>query len=436
MLDLTIERLAHGGDAISHAPDGRTVFVSGACPGDRVLAEVTEDKPRFIRAETKEVLEASANRVKPPCPYFGVCGGCSWQHISYSRQLTAKRDALVDALERIGHIADAESIVAPTVPSPREYGYRNKVEFVTDSSSGRLALGFHRAGSSEVVPVERCLLLPPALERTPKALGGALGFIAGRSEFEIERVGVRAARHTKDVEIALWTTPSAFPRAIAAKTLGQAVKNSSVVRVLVKTSEHARSVSRVEVLSGNGFWKERLGGHSYAISAPSFFQVNTEAAEKLVACAIDALACDGTDRVLDLFAGAGTFTLPIAELAGEVVAIESAGSAVRDLRRNLESAQLWADVIGGDATREIEQIGHCDLVLVDPPRTGLTPGIVKALEGMHPRGIVYVSCDPATLARDAASLQEAGFRLTAATPIDLFPQTYHVETVARFDRQD
>lgn len=436
MLDLTIERLAHGGDAISHAPDGRTVFVSGACPGDRVLAQVTEDRPRFIRAVTKEVLEASADRVKPPCVYFGVCGGCSWQHIAYSRQLAAKRDAVVDALERIGRIADAESIVAQTVPSPREYGYRNKVELVTDSSSGRLVLGFHRAGSSEVVPIDRCLLLPPSLERAPKALGGALGFIAGRSELEIERVGIRVARHTRDVEIALWTAPSGFPRAIAAKTLGQALKNTSVVRVLVKTSEHARSVSRVEVLSGNGFWRERLGGHSYAISAPSFFQVNTETAEKLVALAMDALGCDGTDRVLDLFAGAGTFTLPVAEVAGEVVAIESAGSAVRDLRRNLESAQMWADVIGGDATREIEQIGHCDLVLVDPPRTGLTTGIVDALSEMRPRAIVYVSCDPATLARDASSLTEKGFRLTAATPVDLFPQTYHVETVARFELQD
>jgi 23S rRNA (uracil1939-C5)-methyltransferase len=170
------------------------------------------------------------------------------------------------------------------------------------------------------------------------------------------------------------------------------------------------------------------------ISAPSFFQVNTRAAESLVSLALAELGADGSDRVLDLFAGAGTFTLPLAEKAGEVVAVESASSAVRDLRRNLEDEELWADVIGGDAGRELPAIGHVDLALVDPPRSGLHAETVDALVRTTARRIAYVSCDPATLARDAAALAGHGYSLSRATPIDLFPQTYHVETLALFER--
>lgn len=434
MLELNIERLAYGGDAIGHLEDGRTVFVRGGCPGDRVSVEIVEDRGRFVRARTIEVLEASASRVSPPCPYFGLCGGCTWQHISAEAQREAKRDAVVDALHRIGHLPDVEPRVTATVAPGPEYGYRNKIELVADPAARRLELGYHRAASDEVVPIDTCLLLPSRAAKAPRALSGALRYLAGESDLKLRRVSIRVATFTKDLEVAVWTEPGPFPRAAAAKLVASALPNSSLVRVLIKGSDKERRIAGVEVLSGKGAWRERLGGTTYTLSAPSFFQVNTRAAEDLVRLVLQAIDVDGTDRVLDLYAGAGTFTLPLADVAGEVVAVEAASSAVRDLRRNLENAAVWADVVGGDAAREIAALGRFDAVVVDPPRAGLDAAVIAALGAAKPRVIAYVSCDPATLARDAARLAEAGFTLTDATPVDLFPQTYHVETVARFER--
>lgn len=433
MIEVDIESLAYGGDGIGRLPDGRTVFVSGAVAGDRLAITVTEDRERFVRASILEVTSPSTDRITPPCPYFTACGGCTWQHVARSAQLIAKRDAVVDALARIGHIPNASDVVADTLSPGPEYGYRNKVELLNDPTSPRPLLGFHRSRSDELIPVDECLLLPKRLRKAPKALGGALRYLAGSSDLGLKRVAVRCAANTRDVEIALWTEPGPFPRAAAARTLGPALPSSSLVRVLTKGSAKERRVSGVEVLAGKGHWKERLAGFSYAVSAPSFFQVNTAGAEELIRLVLAALEPDGTDRVLDLYAGAGTFTLPLAARAAEVVCVESASSAVRDLRRNLEANDSWAEVVGGDAAREIAGLGRFDLVVVDPPRAGLDAAVIDALAVARPRAIAYVSCDPATLARDASRLREVGFTLTLATPVDLFPQTFHIETVARFE---
>jgi 23S rRNA (uracil1939-C5)-methyltransferase len=432
--ELRIESLAYGGDAVAHLADGRAVFVPAACPGDLVDAEIVEDHGSFVRAEVRGIVIPSPDRVAPPCPYFGVCGGCSWQHVSAQAQLSAKRQAVVDALTRIGHVANAEKIVVPAVASPREYGYRNKIELVARTDASGLRLGYHRARSDELVAVESCLLLPPKYRNAPKALSGALRYLSGGQDLGVKRVALRVATNTRDAEIALWTEPGPFPRKATSTTLGRALTTTSIVRVLTKGLEKERAVSGVEVLSGNGNWRERLGGRTMMVSAPSFFQVNTLAAELLVSLALDAIGADGSDRVVDLYAGAGTFTLPLAEIAGQVVAVEAAGSAVRDLRRNLEENQLWAEVIGGDAFRELREIGRADALLVDPPRTGLAPGAIEAIALTRARRLAYVSCDPATLARDTKTLAEAEYRLVSATPVDLFPQTYHVETIAKFVR--
>ncbi len=193
------------------------------------------------------------------------------------------------------------------------------------------------------------------------------------------------------------------------------------------------AASAVEVLAGKGYWREKLAGHVFSVSAPSFFQVNTTTAEILVTRVLKEISADGSDAVLDVYAGAGTFTLALAEIAGEVVSVEGAGSAVRDLRRNLENARLGADVEPGDVARVLCGLGRFDAVLVDPPRTGLDDVVRLAIAERGARRIVYASCDPATLARDAKALTGLGYRLVAAQPVDMFPQTHHVETVATFD---
>lgn len=428
---LHIDRLAYGGDGVARLADGRVAFVRGAAPDEEVRAAVVEEHPRFVRAVVSEVIAASSSRVQPPCPYFGKCGGCQWQHVDYSAQVESKRDAVVDALERIGSVTHARDLVRDPIASPLTFGYRNKVELsVTDSD--RLELGFARAGNDEVIEIERCLLLPKRVDKAPRSAAGALRYLQGASNLGIRRVGIRVAQNTKDLEVAIWTAPSPFPRRMAAETLQSALKTSSVVRVIAK--EAPRRGTSIEVLGGRGNWRERLAGFTFAISATSFFQVNTGVAELMVQAAVDALDPDLGDRVLDLFAGAGTFTLPLAERSDDVVAVEAEGSAVRDLRRNLERTGLFAEVIGGDAARELPQLGDFDLALVDPPRAGIATDALDALAATGARRIVYVSCDPPTLARDVARLSGQGYTLRWAQPFDLFPQTWHVETLALLER--
>jgi 23S rRNA (uracil1939-C5)-methyltransferase len=432
ILTLAIESLAFGGDAVAHAGDGRTVFVAGAVPGDAVAAEVVEDHGRFLRARLVEVLEASEERRTPPCPYFGECGGCQWQHVSHACQVESKRRAVADALTRIGGIEDPR--VLDVVVAGQAYGYRNRTELTADSDArGGLVLGFAAAGTSRTVPIDRCMLMPERVRSHPKALAGALRYLSRGRSLDLLRVAVRSAANTSDVSVDLWAETGPFPRSAAARTLASAARFDTLTRVLVKGPVKARDVSGVEVLAGKGHLRERLAGFDFRVSAPSFFQVNTAVAERMVALVLEETGATGDDVVLDVYAGVGTFTLPLAAASGEVIAIESSGHAIRDLRANLETADLDAEIAPGDASRALADVGDADLAVVDPPRGGLSPDALDALASCGPRRIVYVSCDPTTLARDAARLRARGYGFVRATPVDMFPQTYHVETVAVFD---
>lgn len=433
---LEIRSLANGGQGVGRLGDGRIAFVAGALPGDTVEVQFIEDKQRFVRARMERLAQPSPQRVTPPCPLAqaGKCGGCPWACLEYAQQLKWKRQLLVDALERIGGF-DASWLsetVAECVPSKRQWNYRNKVEFERGLDvAGRLTLGMHAQGGP-FVPLASCKLCNSKFEKAPKALTGALRYIAGDRDLGLERVGLRHSVRTGSVEVAIWTKTGKFPRATAAKVLSDAlpVKRPGISRVLLKGTAKERKVAGVESLAGRGFWSEELNGFSMALSAPSFFQVNTSQAERLAELVLEGLAPDGLDTVLDLYSGAGTFTLPLAQRARSVVAVEMAGSSVRDLRRNLEFNELYAEVVGGDAARELEQMGSVDKVVVDPPRSGLTPRALKGLVGVAPQAIAYVSCNPTTLARDLKELAAAGYGPCSITPVDLFPQTYHVETVA------
>lgn len=429
---VSIESLAHGGDAVSRLPDGRTVFVPYACPGDEVDVRVTEDHGRWVRAEIEQVVTPSADRVKAPCPYFGACGGCQWQHVAYERQLAAKRRVVVDSLTRIGRVA--EPVVEPTIASPAQYGYRNKIEMRVEKGPRGLIVGFTRAHTSEVLPIDACLLLPKRAQRLPKSLGGALRFLASRGAEGIVRASVRASQ-AGELAVDVWTAPGPFPRAAAARVLAESTGARTVTRTIVRGDAERRDIAGVEVYSGGGVWRERLGEDEYVLSAPSFFQVNTKAAELLRTLAVGVLDADGTMRVADLYAGAGTFTLPMARAAGEVVAVEASRYALSDLRRNLEEAELDADVVPGDAAYALGDLGHLDAALIDPPRAGLSEKAMRALESARIGKLVYVSCDPATLARDVARLSAAGYAPRRFVPVDLFPQTHHVETVALLERE-
>ena len=286
-----------------------------------------------------------------------------------------------------------------------------------------------RAHTNEVLPVDRCLLLPKRAAGLPKSLAGALRFLASRGAGNIARASLRVSARG-EIAVDVWTEPGPFPRAAATRVITESTRARTVTRTIIRGEIERRDISQVEVLAGPGYWSETLAGDHYVVSAPSFFQVNTPAAALLRDHALEMLAPDGTMRIADLFAGAGTFTLPLARAAGEVVAVEASRYALGDLRHNLDSAGLDADVVPGDAAYALPDLGRLDAALIDPPRSGLSEKVMRALESARIPRIVYVSCDPATLSRDVARFADFGYAARRFVPVDLFPQTYHLETVA------
>lgn len=433
---IDIERLGTDADAVGHLNNGKTVFIPLGCPGDKVEIEITKEQDRFARGFIANIIEPSPLRVAPRCTYFEECGGCDWQHVSYDYQLKAKRQSVVDALARIGKIEHADELVSACVASKHEYNYRNKIELAAHEVGSSLEIGFNKRKSDQLIKNESCPLFAKKFEKAPKALRGSLRFLLQNKNYApLLRIGIRAATNTSDCEVALYTPPGPFPRAQAVKIIRQALpKATSIVRVLLKGNAAERKVHKVEVLHGKGGIEEKLNGFTYHLSAPSFWQVNSRGAEVLVETVLDFLDVNGTDFVVDLYAGAGTFTLPLAARAESVAAVESYGPAVRDLRKNLERNDLYAEVIGGDAAREIAHFKHIDALVVDPPRSGLDKAVVDALLNLKGlQKIAYVSCNPSTLARDLEQLTKK-YTIAQVVPVDLFPQTNHVETVVLMSR--
>ncbi len=436
MEDVTIERMTYGAAGIGHLACGKAVFVEGVAPGDVASVEVVEDKARYAKARLVGLVQPGEHHREGFLPCSHACGGCPWAQIDYAEQMRQKRAVVVDALRRAGGLSaeEAERSVGEVQPSKHELSYRNKIEMgaVRSEATGQLDIGFFQEGTHELAQVDACPIAAKGIMKAPKALRGAIRFLERGNDLGIFRVGVRGSQRTGDVEIALWTESGAFPRAAAAKILQDTLKATSIVRI-VSEEGRSRLVKKVEVLKGKGCWEERLGEVGYLTSAPSFFQVNTRQAERLVELALEGLgeACDLDGAYgADLYSGGGTFTIPLALAGAETVAVESAGTSVRDLRRNAERAGVDVEVIGGDAARELPELGELDFLVVDPPRGGLAPGMVDAVAAAAPKAIAYVSCDPQTLARDIGLLRANGYELVRATPVDLFPQTYHIETVA------
>ena len=437
-MQLTVERMAYGPDAIARTTEGKTVFVTGAVAGDVVEATIDTEGPSFARAHVERIIEPSPNRIQPPCPFVGLCGGCPWGALRREDQLAAKSENLRSALARIGRFSadDIDRLVRPIRHTEDAWGYRNKIELAVREENGHVVLGMHGLDPDQIIRIDRCPLFEKAFPKALKSAAGALSYLGNSRDLSLERVGVRASRRTKALEVALWTPTGGFPRAHVARVLEDALKPTSIVRVMTKGERKARRVVKNELLAGQGSWTERIGSEVMCVSAPSFFQVNTAAAEILIELVMDALNPGEDDIACDLYCGAGTFTLPLARRCAWVSAVESYGPAVRDLRRNLERAGLDnVDAIGGDAVREFPA-DEVDVLVVDPPRAGLDPQAVELISDTSARDVAYVSCDPATLARDLARFAERDvFEPVTITPVDLFPETFHCETVVHLSRK-
>ena len=433
---LTIESMAYLGAGVARTDEGKALFVDGAIAGDLIRPLTVQNLPKHDRCMEFELIEPSPARVKAPCAYADACGGCPWQAMDYQEQLRWKRQSVVDALERIGRIPGSEALTSECVPSQEQWHYRNKIELEAFVKSGKLNLGMHKKQSDECVTIDECLLLPKPLMKLPSHLAGALNYSIKNERDMLTRVAIRSSTKTGSSELALFMLPSGINRPLVTKALESNADFSSLVRVIISGEVAERKVKKVEVLAGPGYWHEKLAGNQYKISASSFFQTNSGVAAAMVAHlteTINELNLDNNAAVADLYSGAGTFTLPLARCFDKVTAIESYGSSIRDLRRNLDEAGLAAQVIGGDVARELSSLNPVELAIIDPPRSGLKPEATKALLEWGPRHLIYLSCNPTTMARDIGMLAQ-DYQLVRATPFDQFPQSYHVEAMALLKR--
>jgi len=398
MIELEVSGIAHGGEAVGRL-EGKACFVDGAMPGERVRGEVVKDAGAWARVELAEVLAPSPQRVDPPCPLFGACGGCQWQFAAYPAQLEWKRSILAGQLAHLGRVQDPP--VRDTVAPGEPFRYRNRVDFRV--ASGRPA--FSRRRSHLLQPVDDCLLLHPALADLPARLGD-LGEATGITLRVAAATGARLAIVHGEV-----------PAQAADWGCG-----------VVSRQRH-----RLTPVIGPGHLVETVAGVPLRITGDAFFQTHTAGAEAMVALVEEALAPRDGETLLDAYAGGGLFGLTVGRRASRVIAVESSPLAAGDLRHNAGKAPVPVRVVEGKVEAVLPHLeGGWDVAVVDPPRTGLGEAGVQAVAAGRPRALAYVSCDPASLARDTRTLAAAGYRLDWAAPVDLFPQTFHIETVAAF----
>ncbi|HVF80059.1 MAG TPA: 23S rRNA (uracil(1939)-C(5))-methyltransferase RlmD [Solirubrobacteraceae bacterium] len=435
-LDLTIDALAYGGNGVARA-EGYVVFVSGAIPGDRVRAVITKRKRAYAEARTLEVLEPSPERIAPVADHPGA----PWQVLPYERQLAVKHEQVNDALIRIGHLEGYT--LDDIVPALQQWRYRNKLEYSFGTGDdGQLVCGFHAPGSwHEIVPISDCLL---ASERSNAAREQVLAWCHEQGLEALDRrthtgflrnLVVREGRRTGELQVRLVTGPGELD----GMSLAAAVDVAGLMWTRTDALAETTQGGVTEIVAGNKSLQEKLCELQFSISPHAFFQTNTEMAEVLYGIAAQHADLKGWERVYDLYCGIGTVGLSLAGRAGEIWGLEIVEQAVADAisnaRRNgVKNAKFFAGDVRLALRELVEQASRPDVVVVDPPRAGLSQKIVRRVIEASPKRIVYISCNPTTLAPNAAQLVEAGYALRRVTPVDMFPQTPHIECVAVLDR--
>ncbi len=435
-LELQVDSLAYGGAGVARS-DGYVVFVRGGVPGDTVRARVTKSKRSFAEADSVELLTSGPDRIQSTAPHPGA----PWQVLSYERQLAEKESQVRDALERIGGFTDPP--VQPIMAAEQRQGYRNKLEysFGTDAD-GELVLGFHRAGrwdliddvTSDVLASERV----DALRESVKAWCRAEGLSTWNRRDQsglLRNLVVREGRRTGRLQARLVTSPGDFQAdALAAEMAADSVLWTRASGVAETTRD-----GETRVLKGEEKLEEEISGLKLRISPDAFFQTNTEMAERLYGIAVELAAPTGRERVMDLFCGIGTIALVLALEAREVWGVELVEEAVADAIANarlngVDNAHFFAGDVRTAMRPLLERAGRPDVVVVDPPRAGLSQKIVRRILEAQAKRIVYVSCNPTTLAPNARQIVDAGYELRTVRPVDMFPQTPHIECVALLER--
>lgn len=431
--------IAAGGEAVGRDARNRAVFAPFGAPGDIAQVEIEEERATFARGQIQHLSEVSPLRVAPPCPFFRPaipaqsCGGCQIQHLNYQAQLNAKRDLVRDAFERIGKIQNAE--IGACIGSPREWNYRNKADFVVGTREQKPEIGFFAAQSHDLIDVDFCPLQIESNNRILQigreilARNPNWAFDAQSGRGAIRRLVARTSTDGKSLLVAVvnrvnWPDAREFARQMPEKT-------PSLVGVLMREMR-----GETKLIAGQNWLEETVGDLRLRATGDGFFQVNPFLTPILVETALGAENWNGL-KVLDLFCGVGLFALALARRGADVVGIEANRQAIQDAQFNARNNGLKAAFHAQAAEKSLGRFcsGELDAIFLDPPRAGAA-NCMEKIADLRPKSVVYVSCDPATLARDAKQLVARGFALQRAIPLDLFPQTAHVETVARFARRE
>jgi 23S rRNA (uracil1939-C5)-methyltransferase len=411
-LELTIEKMVYGGDGLARTSEG-AMLVAGALPGERVAVRPETRRRGVRRGELVQVLDASPDRVLPPCPYYGRCGGCQYQHISYERQAQVKREILVECLERIGKIR-LEAPIQFIAGEP--WHYRNRARLQVEQQASMFRVGYFELFSRRLCPVDHCPISSPAIGEVLGKLAQGVGascFPDGKAELEL------FASDSDRTLLATIYSAAAAPRQFGEKLMGAIPALESVC--------WRDETARREKTWGSGGISYHVGEFHYRVGHDSFFQTNRFLTGEMIRCAMGDL--QGT-RALDLYAGVGFFTIPLARHFQKVMAVEGHPASARDLASNIGVVYGQARSRQESVERFLaEESGPWDLIVVDPPRNGLPRAVREHVRRLRPARLVYVSCDPATLARDLGALTPSGYKIESIHFIDQFPQTFHLETV-------
>lgn len=427
------------GQGVAHV-EGCAVFVPNAIAGERVKIRIEKAQKTWAAGKIVELLEKSPHRVNRACPVAKLCGGCDFWHMDYEEETRLKAERVRTCLNRIGGEA-LESM--PILAAPACTGYRNKAQYPVSSKKGRAYAGFFRAGTHDVVENARCLILPEETDRVKNAVMDYVNQFRVSTYDEMTHTGllrhiyVRRGAVSGQILVCLAVNGEKIPKADALIARLQKIPGfTTLVLSVNKKKGNAVLGDTFITLFGPGYIEDTLCGLTFRLSPRSFYQVNHTQAQRLYETAISLAGITKDDTVLDLYCGVGTITLAMAHAAGRVIGVEVVPQAVEDAKDNakrngIENAEFFCGD-AGQAALALEEKGiRADVAVVDPPRKGLNADTIEALYRMQPRRIVYVSCDPATLARDVALLKERGYTLTSATAADLFPRCAHVETVCQ-----
>ncbi len=422
---IQIDRLGIYGEGVGRLDDGRTLFVDGALPGEIVEVRLYEEHARYARAEIVKILSVSPQRQKAPCPYFGKCGGCQLMHLDYLKQLEMKQQKVADALIRIGKL-NVE--VLPCIPSPLELGYRNKIQLPA-LPGDPMRLGLYAQSSHDLVEIDRCMihchLGDYVFQKVQEILKA--------SNVDIKHLLIKTSISTHQALVILVTSEKKPLFSIAEQILNAVPEVKGVVQNINPSTSNRVLGTTFHTLAGSDSIEEKLSGLSFKVSAASFFQVNPLQAEKLYEKAVEYADLKGDEVVLDAYCGVGTLSLILAKKAKEVIGIECVEEAIQNAKENSLKNQIFnATFICAKA--ENVALKPIDVVVVNPPRKGCEASFLEAVIALKPKKMVYISCDPATLARDLALLCAKGFQVEFVQPFDMFPQTAHVETIVKLKK--